>query len=322
MWELAALQQLSSPWTGPPLDHCLRLVDHFTHPGKAQDGKHLCLVTQLLAGDVRTLQVSMKNNAFPPPLAKRILLHILRGIEYMHRYGVTYTDLKHDNILFDLGRLTTADVSAIVEADSPRLNPPEESWDSTVQSAVSQPLPLPSSLEDAMTRTYVIADFGSAQSSTAHNIDDITAAVLRAPETILRGPWNEKVNIWTFGCLAFEFVTGAGLFEYQPYEQQGLDAPGGHLWQMMCFTGERFTPEQLQASTNASQYFDPTTCWLKSHHPNFTNPFTLSLANYKTLQENEVASVAALMKRCLRLNPENRPSAQELLKDPFWEGVV
>lgn len=59
---------------------------------------------------------------------------------------------------------------------------------------------------------------------------------------------------------AFEFVTGAGLFEYQPYEQQGLDAPGGHLWQMMCFTGERFTPEQLQASTNASQYFDPTTC--------------------------------------------------------------
>ena len=59
---------------------------------------------------------------------------------------------------------------------------------------------------------------------------------------------------------AFEFVTGAGLFEYQPYDQHGLDAAGGHLWQMMCFTGERFTPEQLQASTNASQYFDATTC--------------------------------------------------------------
>ena len=163
MWELAALQRLSSPWTGPPSDHCLRLIAHFIHPGKAQDGNHLCLVTQLLAGDVRTLQVSMKNNAFPLPLAKRILLHILRGIEYMHRHGVTHTDLKHDNILFDLGRLTTADVSAIVEADPPRLNPPEASWDSTVQSAVSQPLPLPSSVEDAMTRTYLIADFGSGK---------------------------------------------------------------------------------------------------------------------------------------------------------------
>ena len=62
--------------------------------------------------------------------------------------------------------------------------------------------------------------------------------------------------------------------------------------------------------------------WLKTYPPNFTNPFSMSLTNYKTLQEDEVASVAALMKRCLRLNPENRPSAQELLKDPFWEGVV
>ena len=171
MWELAALQRLSFPRTGPPSDHCLRLISHFIHPGKAQDGDHLCLVTQLLAGDVRTLQVNMKNNAFPLPLAKRVLLHILRGIEYVHRHGVTHTDLKHDNILFDLGRLTTADVSAIVEADPPRLNPPEESWDSTVQSAVSQPLPLPSSVEDAMTRTYLIADFGSGKNDLMLFVD-------------------------------------------------------------------------------------------------------------------------------------------------------
>ena len=29
----------------------------------------------------------------------------------------------------------------------------------------------------------------------------ITPDILRAPESILQGPWNEKVDIWTFGCL-------------------------------------------------------------------------------------------------------------------------
>jgi hypothetical protein len=41
-----------------------------------------------------------------------------------------------------------------------------------------------------------------AQPSTSHTYDEITAHPLRAPEIILRGPWDEKVDIWTFGCLA------------------------------------------------------------------------------------------------------------------------
>jgi serine/threonine-protein kinase SRPK3 len=44
-------------------------------------------------------------------------------------------------------------------------------------------------------------DVQTAQSSTDHTIDYITPDALRAPETILGGPWNEKVDIWIFGCL-------------------------------------------------------------------------------------------------------------------------
>jgi serine/threonine-protein kinase SRPK3 len=56
----------------------------------------------------------------------------------------------------------------------------------------------------------------------------------------------------------FELVVNNDLFMYEAYEQYGLDAPAGHLWQMMCFTGERFTPEQLDSSDFADQYFDNT----------------------------------------------------------------
>ena len=51
-------------------------------------------------------------------------------------------------------------------------------------------------------------------------------------------------------------VVGRGLFEYKKYEEHGLDEEAGHLWQMMCFTGEDFEPEQLQMSALAGEYFD------------------------------------------------------------------
>jgi serine/threonine protein kinase len=166
MWELAAFELLSapSPASGLESNHCLRLISHFMHMGNVQDGEHLCLVTDVMGGDVRSLMrdTVAKHNAMPLPLAKRILLHTLRGIAYMHRCGVVHTDLKSDNIMFDTSCTTTNDFAALVAADPPRLNPPEDSWEGTVQTAVSQPLPLPS-LSDTMARTFQVADFGSGR---------------------------------------------------------------------------------------------------------------------------------------------------------------
>lgn len=56
----------------------------------------------------------------------------------------------------------------------------------------------------------------------------------------------------------FEIITGRELFRYEAYKQHGLGAPAGHFWQMMCFTGERSTAEQLMAGTYADRYFDIT----------------------------------------------------------------
>jgi serine/threonine protein kinase len=132
------------------------------HPGRVQDGDHLCLVTDVLGGDVKRLQKFQRR--FPLPLAKHILLHTLRGIAQMHSCEIVHTDLKHDNIMFDAGSLTQTDIAALVEADPPRRHPPEESLECTVQVAVSQPLPLPS-LSEAMTRNYIVSDFGSGELS-------------------------------------------------------------------------------------------------------------------------------------------------------------
>jgi serine/threonine protein kinase len=222
VWEHYALGRVSSTNLGPTSKHCIKLLAQFTQPGQAEDGEHLCFVTEVLGGDVKSLQLQGQEEnrtPLPLPLAKRILLHTLRGLAHLHGRGIVHTDLKSDNIMFDSGPLSTEDIAALVAADPPRRNPPEHSWQCIIQSAVNQPLPVPS-LSEAMARTYLIADLGSgkqgrsilwgnktdescilAQPINAHSVDEITPVDLRAPETILRGPWNEKVDIWTFGCL-------------------------------------------------------------------------------------------------------------------------
>jgi serine/threonine protein kinase len=120
--ELAALKQLASRPSISDLmsTHCIQLLSHFIHPGKDNgDRDHLCLVTDILGGNVKYLQKSV-NKAFPLPLAKRILLHTLCGIAHMHSCDIVHTDLKHDNIMFDAGSLTSDDFPALIKADPPR----------------------------------------------------------------------------------------------------------------------------------------------------------------------------------------------------------
>jgi serine/threonine protein kinase len=164
-WELDALERVAymPPPPGIEPNHCPRLLANFIHPGKGQDGDHLCLVTDVMGGDVKSLQVEVASKkGLPLPLVKRILLHTLRGLVHMHHCQIVHTDLKHDNIMFDTGSITQDDIARFIKMNPARRQPPEESWKCVVQAAVSQPLPLPS-LSEAMTRTYMVSDFGSGE---------------------------------------------------------------------------------------------------------------------------------------------------------------
>ena len=164
-WELDALERVADipPPPGIEPNHCPRLLTPFLHPGKGQDGPHLCLVTDIMGGDVKSLQVKVAGKqGLPLPLAKRILLHTLRGLAHMHHCDIVHTDLKPDNIMFDTGTNTQDNIAKLIKTDPARLHPPEKSFECIVQTAVSQPFPLPS-LSEAMNRNYIVSDFGSSE---------------------------------------------------------------------------------------------------------------------------------------------------------------
>ena len=118
---------------------------------------HMCFVMPVYGGDVKLLQYSCKSR-FPHPLAKRIALHLLRGLAHTHERGVVHTDLKHDNIFFDT-KMTTKGIEDWIAKEPSRRHPPEASPDGVLQAAVSQPLPMISG-EEAMQATYILGDFG------------------------------------------------------------------------------------------------------------------------------------------------------------------
>jgi len=137
----------------------------------------------------------------------------------------------------------------------------------------------------------------------------------------LGGSWNEKADIWTYGCLIYEIAIGKLLFRYKSNPTHKLDEVESMLHQMLCFTGEDFEAEQLMSYRRASTYID-TTCNLRKHPVLFDYPFELSVRNSKVLEkEEDVVSTAAIMQKCLKLNPAQRLSAEELLMDPWFAGI-
>ncbi|KAJ2926927.1 hypothetical protein H1R20_g10176, partial [Candolleomyces eurysporus] len=54
-----------------------------------------------------------------------------------------------------------------------------------------------------------------AGSQIVRSANPVQPIRLRAPEVVLGRNWDEKIDIWSLGCLTYEFITGRTLFRAQ-----------------------------------------------------------------------------------------------------------
>jgi hypothetical protein len=67
-----------------------------------------------------------------------------------------------------------------------------------------------------------------------------------------------KCRIDMYSPQIYEIAIGKPLFQYKANQTRRLDEVEAMFYQMMCFSCEKFEPEQLQHAKMASKYFEST----------------------------------------------------------------
>jgi serine/threonine protein kinase len=182
-----ALKVLHSEFTGDPdrlsrFQREARVLASLNHPhigqiyGLEESGSVPCLVLELVEGD--TLSERLKRGPLPFEEALEISHQIAEALEAAHERGILHRDLKPANVkLTRDGHIKVLDfgLAKIFEPDRPNT---DASQSPTLLSGTTQPNVLLGTL------TYM------------------------SPERVRGNDSDERSDVWAFGCLLYELLTG------------------------------------------------------------------------------------------------------------------
>ncbi|KAI0651498.1 kinase-like domain-containing protein [Trametes meyenii] len=300
--------------------HTIRYHDTFEFKGP--HGVHCCIATEALGYNLDYIRKLRDGGDLrvTPSTVKRITKQVLLGLEYLHdSCGVVHGDLKHDNILFrplDLDAVVAHELvsnPSVTYDCGTEVNPP-------VVPIVSQSLPL--STDAVINEEFldaVIADVGHSHWQTHHFQEIIQPAALRAPEVILGYPWSTAADIWNVGCLVTELLIGFWLFEPNNGTLWGYEED--HLARMTEALQSSFEPSFLDRCAHRGKFFklDGSFAHFNGHEEP-TWPLRKLLESFSELSDEDVLLAERFLRRCLRLAPEERATAKDLIHDPWLSG--
>ena len=165
---------------------------------------------------------------------------------------------------------------------------------------------------------------GTAYFFTAPPTKPVTPLGLRAPELILTGAVDNTVDVWSFGCLVFELITGQPLFCIPGSEYENDD----HLLSLTARLGA-LPDEFFRHWKTSSLYFTPErklfNCQLGGIAPG-EEPLMVEQTSMEELfdrtepdlDEEEAHKVKALIRWVLQYDPAKRPSPARIMSDPWF----
>lgn len=169
---------------------------------------------------------------------------------------------------------------------------------------------------DGTLQAAKLTDFGLSQYYTTQTLSlpDMVTLWYRAPEIALRKEYNLKVDVWSFGCILYEYVAGTQLLRPEsdlqlinsvigllPFPREDIllarqimgnvASPG----KIMCLRDRIHLPDYQIASFNSSLLGGKS-----------------NSGNYRDYLD--------LLEGCLKVNPKERLSMNQVLNHPFFNG--
>ncbi|KAI2615149.1 serine protein kinase [Hypoxylon sp. NC1633] len=326
-----------------PIDgarYITQLSDHFEHCGP--NGVHKCLVFEPMAASVNSMVEELPqfkprkrwmNIRYPPQMAKSILKQSLQALKFLHELGVAHGDFQPGNIFFTLDNIDSKpedelrqkeDVQArSISEPVQRLDGKQDRW-APRYLCVAKPL-VPSTPCDEGSGIK-LADMGGAFFFTDPPKKPVTPLGLRPPELILTGEAHRTIDIWSFGCLTFQLITGLPLF-CVPYDSES-DQDDDHLLSLTASLGA--LPDKLYRKwKNSSLYFTPErklfNCELggvvEGAEPLMVEQLSMEELFDQAgpdLEEQEAHQVKTLIRWILQYDPAERPTPAEVLLHPWF----
>lgn len=173
---------------------------------------------------------------------------------------------------------------------------------------------------DAMEKiTVKIADLGNATWVEHHFTDDIQTRQYRCPEVILGAKWGPSADIWSVACVLFELMTG-GDYLFDPASGSRYSKDDDHIAQIMELMGE--FPKSIAFSGKYSSDFFNRKGELRHIQKLRFWPLDSVLHDKYLLPKDEADMIASFLTPMLRLHPDKRAPASELVHHKWLEDVV
>mmetsp|Transcript_11901 Transcript_11901/g.19453 ORF Transcript_11901/g.19453 Transcript_11901/m.19453 type:complete len:551 (-) Transcript_11901:282-1934(-) len=165
-----------------------------------------------------------------------------------------------------------------------------------------------------------ISDLGNGCWVHKHFTDDITTRQYRSPEVILGLPYSCPTDIWSVGCIVFEFITGDYLFDPQEDKYGKHSRDEDHLALMIELLG-KMPKKMYQQGKNSRNFFNRKGELRIIKKLDFWGLEDILLEKYKFAPE-DAKEVTEFLLPMLQFNSKNRITAQEALKSSWLEDVA
>lgn len=165
---------------------------------------------------------------------------------------------------------------------------------------------------DTLRYKVKIIDFGSSTTRTLSSIFYVQSRYYRAPEVILGISYSSAIDMWSFGCLAYELFSGRPLFPGKSNKDQIL--------KINEFFPNGLPAFMLEHGENTSLYFDEESVLQSSDNTEkFTKIKMIEKIFEKPGDEEDHSAFVDMLLKCINPSYLERSLPYALLNHPFFK---